>query len=360
MSMPLLARAFLAWILAAAAVAAHAAAADPGVSTVVTPVPGQVTLGRAAGKNQTELVTYAAYQVTVSNSTTNTLNRVFVAASASATPSVAGDPPIPVIFYSSIPSTLACTGLGTSSVNCALASLPPGASTSLYLVAKAPQQGTAITVAWTAGGDEGNGGGNGCCNQTGTAVTALIDPTTNTSFLTNALSFVPPEGTTLFTGVEAVPSSTDGWTTLVRVPQLDTSLPWTTASIAETTLLNSCAPYAKANGCFSSDLTIPGSFAKLLITLRWDKDFFALGNTKPADVKLFYTGDSSLHPAIAYPIQLQLCSADLVTWGSAPSSGRPCLTRPPFKLSNQTTPNKDLWGDLQFDVEALDNGKYTN
>jgi hypothetical protein len=327
------------------------AQADPGVAVQVVAVPAQVSLSRAPDKSNLPLITYAAYRVTLSNNTTNTLNRLFFNATATNAGSSEA-----VLFDSALPGATSCPGLGTSTVACALGSLAAGSSTQFHVVVRAPQTGTRIDLNWRAGGFEGNGGGNGCCSTPGLASTGLIDPATDPLFTTEVVSFVKPSGGTLFTGAEAVSTTADGWTTIVKVPAF-TSLPQTTATVIETSIAGSCQPYALAGGCFSSDLTIPGTFASLDITIRWDKAFFSLGRTKAEDVKLFYTGSNS---AITYPIQLALCSADASIYSSAPLPGRPCFDTAPKKLGKEDTANKELWGDLQFRVRALDNGSYAN
>ena len=89
----------------------------------------------------------------------------------------------------------------------------------------------------------------------------------------------------------------------------------------------------------------------LKITIRWDKAFFNLGSTKPADVPLYYNKALSSSRA-----KLLLCTA---TTPIGPSQDTPCLDGPPKILKSADTPVKDLWGDLQFNVKALDNGRYT-
>lgn len=95
----------------------------------------------------------------------------------------------------------------------------------------------------------------------------------------------------------------------------------------------------------------------LAISFQWDKSFFNLGNTKPESVKLYYEGSN---PLIEYPIEVRSCSEDAVTYGAAPTLGRPCMPVPPKLLRSQDTPVKDSWGDLLIRANALDNGKYYN
>lgn len=338
----------------------RAAPSDPGVVPSVVAVPAQVTLARGGGPDGLSLVTYAAYLVTIANNTTNTLNRVFFNAAAVNVGSSEA-----LAFQGTVPVAAGCIGIGTAQLECSLSSLGPGASTSFHAVVTAPASGTRIDLNWTAGGFEGNGVGNGCCSKSGTASTALVDPATDSSFQTSMTSFVLPGGGTFFTGAEAVSTTADGWTTIVRVPAF-TSLPQTTAAVAESRSAESCAPYALA--CFSTALTIPGTFdlQPLEIILRWDSAYFKLGGTKPADVKLFYDASPRVPPAgTLYPHQLRLCTVDAADTatnpgGVAPIAGRPCLDGAPRKLGKQDTPNKALWGDLEIRALATDNGVYKN
>jgi hypothetical protein len=118
-------------------------------------------------------------------------------------------------------------------------------------------------------------------------------------------------------------------------------------------------------GCFSSDVSIPNFIVtlpdpltaidptKLLqITIRLDKSFFNLGNTKPADVKLYYYKDSTVLPP---GYELKLCSV-----AAPPTAQEPCFAVPPRILKNSDTADKDLWGDLEFNIWALENGRYAN
>ena len=341
---------------------ALAAPGDPQVSIVVNPVSGneQVTLSRLAGKAGVPLVTYAAYRATITNNAASALNGVYLTGEAV---NVGGSDA--VIYDSAIVPSGSCGGVvdASNKVDCAFGSLAPrGGSADFIVVFRAPINGTRIDFNWSAGGFEGGSGGNSCCVVTNTASTTLIDPATSDIFKVNATTFVKTSGGKLFTGGEAITTSGDGWSTTVEVPPF-TSTPlgsYTLATIKEVSSADvptpfpqlACPAYALSSTCFASELTIPGEFAGLLkITIRWDKAFFNLGSTKPADVPLYYTG-SLLPPPVSYPWKLLLCGT------TGPSPGIPCLDGPPKILKSADTPVKDLWGDLQFNVRALDNGRY--
>ena len=334
------------------------AAVDPQVPIDVKAVAGneQVTLSRLAGKLGVPLVTYAAYRATITNNAASALNGVYLTGEAV---NVGGSDA--VIYDSAIvPSGSCVVGNTSNKVVCALGSLAPrGGSVDFIVVFRAPINGTRIDFNWRAGGFEGGSGGTSCCVVTSTASTTLIDPATSDIFKVNTTTFVKTSGGTLFTGSEAITTSGDGWSTTVEVPQF-TSTPlgfYTLATIKEVSSVDdntlACPAYALSSTCFASELTIPGEFTGLLkITIRWDKAFFNLGSTKPADVPLYYTG-SLLPPPVSYPWKLLLCGT------TGPSPGIPCLDGPPKILKSADTSLKDLWGDLQFKVNARDNGKYT-
>ena len=313
------------------------AAADPGVTAEVVAIPTAVSLSRVDASGEV-LNTFAGYRADLRNTTTNSLRAFFRATL------VTVDGP-QAVFTGVLPAGLSCTGLGTATLDCQLGTLAPGAGQTLYLVARAPTAGQQLLLNYETGGDEGKGGSNGCCSLVGSVATALVDPRTDPSYRRQMTSFVAPDGGTFFTGDAAVSSDDDGWTTRVLIPGFDGQ---TTARIAEEALAASCSPYALAGGCYRTELNIPGTFAGLLrIQFRWDKSLYRL--SKPEQARLYYRKLAS-NP----PVALQLCGP------SGPAPGIPCLATLPRKLGSQDTPNKALWGDLQFDVLALDNGVYEN
>jgi hypothetical protein len=81
-------------------------------------------------------------------------------------------------------------------------SLTPGNSAAFWITVKAPTTGAKLTLNSTFGGDEGNGGGNGCCDSVASTNTTLVDPLTG--------STVKPTHALSFRG--AVERSSPGWT----------------------------------------------------------------------------------------------------------------------------------------------------
>jgi hypothetical protein len=337
--------------------------ADPRISIVVEPTPDKVTLSRGS------LDTFAAFRVTIGNGARSALNRVFLNGTATnfgGTDAVVYDSFVAI----TTPTDTCAVGSAPNTVSCSLTSLAPGASTDFIVVFKAPMNGTRIDFNWTAGGSEGQGGGQGCCSEPGLAQTTLVDPSTDPSFKTEAKTFVRPTGGTLFTGSEAITTPSDGWSTTVVVPNF-TSQAFTVASIKEESSADTtppspplaCPSYATSSTCFASTLLIPGTFTSLQIKIRLDKTFHSLGRTKPETLSLQYTGDGPAPPHTPYPHTLQLCSQDAATFGlpisAMPLAGRPCMSEPPKVLPNGYA-IKELRGDLEFNVRARDNGRYAN
>lgn len=337
-----------------------AAPHDPNIQIQsITSFPEAVTL------RSDRYDTRVSYRVVLKNNTTNVLNRTFYKGTITVDGSIDTDASIEGVFPES-GAAVSCTLSGTS-VDCVVGaggSLPPGIGAAFWITAKAPFAGSTMTLNTTFGGDEGKGGGNGCCDSVATTNTTLVDALISPSVKTNARSFIPGTGGLIFTGLgsnqDPPATSDDPWVTLVTLPPFTvglsvdggvTTLPFTTATLTESSVSASCAPYALAQGCFASDLAIPGSFDSLRVVIRWDSSKIKPG-TKPENVKLFYTHD----PNVA-PVQVQLCS---VAGGPAP--GQPCLESVPIRYTKQAYPllPRGFWGDIEFRVLARDNGRYTN
>jgi len=233
---------------------------DPDISRQLTPTPKEVTLSRPASRAEDALLTLAGYVLQFKNNTPNSLNRIYFNAEAFNT-----DSSEPVKFDSSnIP---ACTGFDTTSLSCQTAiSLAPGEERTFFVAVKAPATGTTIRIEWTAGGSEGKGVGGGCCGTSGTATTALIDPSTDIAFTFEAKSFVKSNGGTLFTGDRSVPKTSDQFTTKVVVAPF-TSADYTIGSIQETVidpldtvadpLDTNCQNGGRLVKCFRSEVNLP-------------------------------------------------------------------------------------------------------
>jgi hypothetical protein len=333
------------WSIALAAVFVLAAGgsafaqADPGISAEVTPVPGQVTLNRAAGTGSLALDSYASFFVPLRNDGGSTLNLVFFNATVSSDQQA-----VVVDSVIGLPAG-SCSGVGTATIACSIGSMAKNTGKDFYVVVRAPQQGSSIVMNYLSGGDEGNGGGNGCCNLAGSATTGLRDPATDPLARERTTSFVRPGiEQSYFTGTGTAATATDPWLTFVTVPASSQQI--TTLEIVET---SSNVPLA--SNLFSrevSSLTIPGTFASLRIILRRDSSTIA-SSAKIASARIYYYGGTD--PG-ALGTELFACTA------AGPAPGVPCIASR-VEFSKKTAPTPAWERDWQFEILAIDNGRYS-
>jgi len=184
-------------------------------------------------------------------------------------------------------------------------------------------------------------------NSSGSATDASV--LLGTPNPTQVKSTVPKTGGEFFTG-GAVATGGDNWTTTVVVPATTS---FTTAEITETagvpvapTLLNSS----------TTTLSIPGTFQKLIITLRRDASTIVKG-AKIASARLYYDNPTTPAPGVTYPYEVLPCTD--TTHGTLPKPGIPCINRR-TEYTKKTAPAPDWEGDWEFEVFALDNGRYVN
>jgi hypothetical protein len=165
-------------------------------------------------------------------------------------------------------------------------------------------------------------------------------------------SAVPKAGGTLFTGVGvttlgAVATATDPWTTTVIVPA-NFSAPtgnYTVATIAET------SDVPLASNLFtkeSTQLTIPGSFSSLRILLRRDVSTIA-PKAKIDSARIYYSPNTA-----GTDLGTELFACTL----AGPSPGVPCINRR-TEYTKRNAPSSAWEGDWEFEILALDNGRYS-
>jgi hypothetical protein len=308
-------------------------ASDPLVGITVAAVSGTETVSNS----RPPLITYMAFKVDVVNNSTNTINNVRLVGSTS------------VAAASFVPSSgLNCaTTTGANVIECPIGQLRgSGAGTSSFVVVfQAPPTGTSVDFNWTLYYGEGSNDSGGAAHvdtTIGVASVALGTPST-----TKLKTYVPPGGGTFYTGL-GVATPDDRWTTTVDVPTP------TTAEVTESTLLSTCAPDLLT--CEVSDLSIPGTFPLLTITLRRDASTIAKG-AKISSAKIYYTGSVAAPiPGPLYPYDVLPCTD--TTYGPLPQPGIPCIhTRTEF--TKKTAPTPDWVGDWEFVIWAKTNGKYT-
>jgi hypothetical protein len=352
--------------------AAALSAQDPNVYATVTAIdPTAVTQSRVVTlKNgaTTTMTTYAAYQVVVTNNTTNALNNAYFNATAVNDTS----PPVAVVFDSFVDTsgTVACN-TPTTSLNCTLGNLAPKTTSATFLViVRAPTSGAKISLSFSSGGYEGGSGPNSCCSYPGSnSGISLIDPTTDTTFNTHALSLLTKVGGTFFTGYAAVPSSTAPFGTRLNVPS-NLTLPggYSTALIDIPAVDPTCTS-ANLQNCQQSNLTIPTSSTDttplqfspcdasdattydtcLNIILRVDSSQIKPG-VKIGNVQIYYSHPDTTDPTTLVSEQVYPCSVSLAL---------PCI-RSSVYYKNKTVPgwSLELDGDFEWTVINDRNGSY--
>ncbi len=248
-------------------------------------------------------------------------------------------------------SGVPCTVKSTTQVTCSKLSVNKGTSKSFAVVFTSPPAGSNLrfTVVATSNATKGEG----------YADTQLVSyEQTTTGFYT----FVPKEGGTFYTGANGnggtgspggIATSADPWTTTVVVPPINFT---TTARAVEAALPASCSSLYGTGGCFGTTLTIPsaaGAFQSLLIYLRIDRTKLTDGGNI-ANAVIRYTKDVAPLPETY--VDVLDCS---VTGG--PTSGHPCIqARKAYDTSNLPAPDFEWYGDWEFQIRAVDNGRYIN
>jgi hypothetical protein len=230
----------------------------------------QVTLSR------TDLDTFAAYDLTITNNTTNALNRLYFTATVTNTGGT--DNGTFETYYYTAPSAFSCSGFPVtdtagnttrySTLSCTsnISLNPDGSyiSQKVTIVVKAPTTGTKLTVNIAAGGYEGSSQtGQGCCATEKVAFTSLVDATTDAtmSYTLQAITFVKSEtGGRIFTGKKAVTVAADPFATDVNAAPF-TSAKYDIGSIQEVAIPATSGSNCKAGNrfkiCYLTAVSLP-------------------------------------------------------------------------------------------------------
>jgi hypothetical protein len=320
------------------------------VDTVVTRLQDAVTYSKAP------LTTYVAYQVQVSNAGGNTVNNIRFTAKSVATGGVGP------ALYSSAEGGSCQPAADPTEVTCTIGQLTattPALPITLFFVAPAndtadPPVPDFVTLTGTTFYGEGTGGAgsppDNSIKEWVTPYATVLPVALGTNNPTLVKSAVPKSGGQFFTG-DAVATGGDKWTTTVVVPATTS---FTTAEIAETMGLPLAANLLDSR---ITTLSIPGAFAKLVITLRRDASTIVKG-AKIGSAKVYYGDPSVPDPRIDYA-NFQVPSCADTTYGVLPQPGIPCINRR-TEYTKKTAPAPDWEGDWEFEVFALDNGRYVN
>lgn len=344
------------------------------VDNVPTFVPvklDQVTLSRDG------LDTYAAYDLTITNNTTNALNRLYFTATVTNTGGT--DNGTFETYYYTAPSAFTCSGFpvtdATTGVTTRYSTLSCTSNISLNpdtgytsqkvtIVVKSPTTGTKLTVNIAAGGYEGNSQtGEGCCATNRVASTSLVDAVTDVSYTLQAVTFVKGEtGGQIFTGKKAITASTDPFATVVNAG-IFTSAQYDIGSIQETVVKadpgTNCRSGNRFKSCYVTAVSLPNvSYPAitntsdnlctrpdlLKVVMRIDSSLIK-GNPTPdlTQIRVFYTPDGATTKSPVYD-----CSS---------TSGLPCIcSRDQWTDKNATGYTVDLKNDIDLTIVNNKNG----
>jgi hypothetical protein len=252
-----------------------------------------------------------------------------------------------------------CALTSADGLTCSIGTLPSQAQVEFVVVAKTPLAGDRLKLAWSFGGDEGNGGGNGCCTRFDeTTYTALIDAQAANSTVKNHVQsfMVSSVLNKAFTGVTALPTAADPWKTTADtgnvytvngVPQSYTQL--LIDEQVNPSSLGSCSALQN-NQCWVSQVSIPNTkwTAAHPLKITLDRHSSSIKNgSKLSNYVIQYKADT----ATAYTNLLQ-CTA---TNPSGPTTGTPCLDGACVEIPLATSPPSYVW---RCNVKAIENGGY--
>jgi hypothetical protein len=341
-----------------------ALAANANFSVMVKANPTQVSVGRPG------LATYAAYEVSITNTAGNTNNNIRFSGSASVTGDLAG---AAATYVETIPAG-ACT-LSGATVQCNFAQMKAGANNSFVIIFSTPvlakpTQNTisaAISFAWSFDYASGNSSGTPSsiiCNGqqipnppcTGSNSTTLIT-TQSDPILSGFQTYIPSAGGTFFTGngTSALPAIvTASGTDLLPTAQTTLKIPkgqnLTTAQAAVTVAAGGLTGDTTTTNTVI--YTVPNNGAAFptfaIIELRRDVSTIASG-AKIARAAVMYSHDDGGTGTALPP---------------CPANGDPGSLTPPVCLfsktefTKKTAPTPDDVGDWLFVIHADENGKF--
>jgi hypothetical protein len=335
----------------------------------------QVTLSR------TDLDTFAAYDLTITNNTTNALNRLYFTATVTNTGGT--DNGTFETYYYTAPSAFTCSGFPTaagarsSTLSCTSnISLNPDTgytSQKVTIVVKAPTTGTKLTVNIAAGGYEGNSQtGAGCCATNKVAFTSLVDATNDAtqSFTLQAVTFVKSEtGGRIFTGKKAVTVGTDPFATDVNAAPF-TSAKYDIGSVQELAIPavagSSCKAGNRFKSCYLTAVSLPNVVYSsttspitpgnvctrddvLKVVLRIDSSLIK-GNPTPdlSQIRVLYKAD---------PAEGNLTPAKEPIFDCGVASSLPCICKR-YQWTDRNAPGylPELRNDIDLEIRSNKNG----
>ena len=360
-----------------------ALAANANFVVTVTPVAASASSPASVSVGRNGLTTYAAYQVSITNSSGNTNNSIrfsgstVVSGDLTASPANADAgalaPYIETIFIpNTIPNT-ACTANG-STVLCNFSQMKAGANNLFVLIFAAPAltaadhwaDTAAINFNWSF--DYASGSSSGTPSSilcsgvliaappcTGSALTGLVTTQTD-AILSSFITYIPTFGGTFFTGNGASvlpPTGPSGSLNLRPTAAVKLTVPTgqnlTTAQADVTVVLG--GQTGDTTTTITGVIKVPNNdqlFATYAtIELRRDASTIAKG-AKIANAVVSYSHDDA-----GTPQPLSPCPTNGV-----PTSTNPvCVFGLPIEFTKKNAPTPDDIGDWLFVIHALENGR---
>lgn len=345
-----------------------ALAANANFTVDVKSIPLTVSVSRPG------LTTYAAYTVTIENTSGNTNNNIRFGGSTNVTGDLTAanaDAGATATYVETIPKS-ACTptAAGGTTVQCNFTQMKSGAKNSFVVLFATPTltaadhwDTAAINFSWSFDYASGNSSGTPSsllCNGvqvappcTATNSTALVTTQTD-DILAQFLTYIPSFGGTFFTGNGSTvlgPIGTNLRPTALTKLTVPTGQKLTTAQADVTVALGGLT--GDTTTTITAVVEVPNNdqlFTQYaIVELRRDSSTIANG-AKIANAVVSYSHDSTGTPA-----PLAACPSNGVPTPEAPV----CLfSRTEFTKKN--APTLDDIGDWLFVVHALENGKYSN
>ena len=361
-----------AFLAAGLLVGSNAALAANATFTVdVQSIPTTVSVSRPG------LITYAAFTVSIQNTSGNTSNAIRFSGSADVSGDLTaanGNAGATATYVETIP-TSACTPTtpGGTTIQCNFGQMKNGANNSFVVIFAAPTLAAAaqwaadakINFSWTLDYSSGNSSGTPSsllCNGTqvpppcaATNSTGLVT-TQNDKILEGFLTYIPSFGGTFFTGTGSSVLGPIGTnlrpTALTKLTKLfaPNEQRLTTAQADVTVAVGGLT--SATTTTITAVITVPnndqlfGTYA--VIELRRDASTIASG-AKIANAAVLYSHDDA-----GTPTTLPHC----------PTSGDPsgftppvCVVWPPTEFTKKNAPTPDDVGDWLFVIHALENGR---
>lgn len=347
-------------------------AGNADITIDVTPIPTQVSVGRA-GFN-----TYAAYAVTITSNTTNVINGVrFDGGTTVSGPSPTQLAPYVETLAKSSPNISCGMGLTAGQVHCEIGQMTgagsPGSAASFVLLFSAPANGSGsiaypanslISFGWNAGYSNGSTPSSSTpkslsCNNLepagtcfGSAATGLI--TTDAAAIKSEFTtYIPSFGFIGATGNGFSALSTDLAATATTKLAIPAGLGLSTAQVAQHVTTGGLT--SATTTTIVTEVKVPNNdqvFSNF-VTIELRRDASTIQNgAKIANAQIVYTHDETA-PSPVYNLVLPCINGN-----PALSSPPVCIYGQPVEFTKKTAPTLNDVGDWLFVIRALENGAF--